>query len=132
MAEYKVVIEGEFASLNEFIYANRTGKGKWNKGNHMKQKDQNTISIFLKEQLHKVHIDKPVSLHYTFFCKNKKRDKDNISGYFHKVFQDALVHCGIIHNDSWYYITGYSDSFLIDNKNPRIEIIIEEEGGKNE
>lgn len=124
--QYKVTILGEFASLNEFIYANRTGKGKWNKGNQMKQKDQAVIASYILEQLRKVHIDKPVYLHYTYFCKNKKKDKDNISSYFHKVFQDALVHCGVIHNDSWHYITGFSDEFYIDNKNPRIEIIIEE------
>lgn len=128
MSKYKVVVDGEFASLNEFIYANRTGKGRWNKGNYMKQHDQNIISAFLIQQLHKVHIDKPVSLHYTYYCKNKKKDKDNISGYFHKVFQDALVHCGIIHNDSWHYIVGFSDEFFVDNKNPRIEVIIQEVG----
>lgn len=126
--EYKVVVDGEFASLNEFIYANRTGKGRWNKGNTMKQHDQNIIASYILEQLHKVHIDKPVNLHYTYYCKNKKKDKDNISGYFHKIFQDALVHCRIIHNDSWHYIVGFSDEFFVDNKNPRIEVIIQEVG----
>ena len=119
---YKVVIEGEFPSLNEFIDANRRSKGKWNKGNQMKQKDQGIISGYLMEQLHKVHIDKPIRLEYTYYCKNKKKDLDNISGYFHKVFQDALVHCGVIHNDSWHYITGFSDEFFVDNKQPRIEV----------
>lgn len=128
MAEYKVIIDGEFASLNEFIYANRTGKGRWNKGNHMKQHDQNIISSYILQQHHKLHIDKPVYLKYTFYCKNKKKDKDNISSYFHKIFQDALVHCGIIVNDSWHYIVGFSDEFFIDNKQPRIEVIIQEEG----
>ena len=126
--KYTVVVEGEFASLNEFIYANRIGKGKWNKGNQMKQHDQGIIEGYIHEQLHKVHIDKPVSLQYTYYCKNKKKDKDNISGYFHKVFQDALVHCGIIHNDSWHYIVGFSDEFLIDGRRPRIEVIIQEVG----
>ena len=124
--EYHVVIEGEFASLNEFIDANRRNNGRWNKGNQMKQKDQNIISAFLKKQLHGIHIDVPVELEYNYYCRNKKKDKDNISGYFHKVFQDALVQCGIIHNDSWYYITGFSDYFFVDNKNPRIEIIVKE------
>lgn len=128
MKEYKVVIEGKFPSMNEFIDANRRSKGKWNKGNQMKQQSQDEISWQLLQQLKKVHIDKPVRLFYTFYEPNKKRDLDNISGYFHKVFQDALVHCGIIHNDSWHYIVGFSDEFLIDNKNPRIEVIIQEVG----
>lgn len=123
--EYKVVIEGRFPSMNEFIDANRRSKGRWNKGNQMKQASQDDISWQLLQQHKKLHLDKPVYLHYTFYEPNKKRDLDNISGYFHKVFQDALVHCGVIHNDSWHYIVGFSDQFKIDNK-PRIEIIIEE------
>lgn len=128
MAEYKVIIDGKFPSINEFIDANRRSKGKWNKGNQMKQQSQEEISWQLCNQLKKVHIDKPVRLIYSYFEPNKKRDLDNISGYFHKVFQDALVHCGIIHNDSWHYIVGFSDEFNVDNKNPRIEIIIQEVG----
>lgn len=111
--------------MNEFIDANRRSKGRWNKGNQMKQASQDDISWQLLQQHKKLHIDKPVYLHYTFYEPNKKRDLDNISGYFHKVFQDALVHCGVIHNDSWHYIVGFSDEFKIDSK-PRIEIIIEE------
>ena len=122
--EYKITVPGDFPSLNEFIDGNRRSKGRWNKGNQMKQRDQNIICTYIRQQLRKVHIDKPVYLEYTYYCKNKKRDLDNISGYFHKVFQDALVHCGIIHNDSWRYIVGFSDQFFVDNKNPRIEIVI--------
>lgn len=125
MAEYKVVIEGRFPSMNQFIEANRTHKQK---GNKMKQQSQDEISWQLLQQHRKLHICKPVKLFYTFYEPNKKRDLDNISGYFHKVFQDALVKCGIIMNDSWYYITGFSDEFYVDSKNPRIEIIIQEVG----
>lgn len=128
MAEYKVVIEGKFPSMNEFIDANRRSKGRWNKGNQMKQASQDDISWQLLQQHKKLHLDKPVRLLYTFYEPNKKRDLDNISGYFHKVFQDALVHCGIIHNDSWHYIVGFSDEFFIDANKPRIEVIIQEEG----
>lgn len=124
--EYKITVPGDFPSLNEFIDANRRSKGRWNKGNQMKQRDQNIICTYIRQQLRKVHIDKPVYLKYTYYCKNKKKDLDNISGYFHKVFQDALVHCGVIHNDSWQYIFGFSDQFFVDNKSPRIEVIIQE------
>jgi len=126
--EYKVVIEGRYPSMNEFIDANRRSKGKFNKGNQLKQQCQDDISWQLLQQHKHLHIDKPVKLFYTFYEPNKKRDLDNISGFFHKVFQDALVHCGIIHNDSWHYIVGFSDEFLIDQKNPRIEVTIQESG----
>lgn len=129
MAEYKFTINGKFPSMNEFIDANRRSKGRFNKGNQMKQRSQEEISWHLLSQHRKLHIDKPIKIFYTFYEPNKKRDLDNISGYFHKVFQDALVHCGIIHNDSWHYIVGFSDDFKVDNKNPRIEVVIQEVGG---
>ena len=126
MAEYRMIINGKFPSLNQFIDANRTGKGHWNKGNKMKQDSQHEISAHILVQLKKVHIDRPVHISYDFYEPNKKRDLDNISGYFHKVFQDALVECGVIHNDSWHYITGFSDRFHVDSRCPRIEVLIQE------
>lgn len=119
--EYSITIPGKFPSMNQFINANRTNV---HKGNKMKQDSQNEIALYLLEQLHRVHFDEPVYLRYRFYEQNKKRDLDNISSYFHKVFQDTLVQCRIVRNDSWEYIVGFSDEFFIDNKNPRIEIDI--------
>lgn len=121
--KYSITIPGRFPSMNQFTEANRTHKQK---GNQMKQKSQNEISFYILDQLQRVRIDKPIYIRYKFYEPNKKRDLDNISGFFHKVFQDALVGCRIIMNDSWYYIVGFSDEFFVDNKNPRIEIEIEE------
>lgn len=123
---YNITIEGKFPSMNEFIDANRRSKGRFNKGNAMKQQSQNEISWQILKQHRKLHIDKPVKLIYSYYEPNKKRDLDNISGYFHKVFQDALVNCGVIHNDNWHYIVAFTDEFYIDNKHPRIEIKIVE------
>ena len=127
MGEYRVIIPGRFPSLNEFIEANRTHKQK---GNKMKQESQNLISLYLAQQHHKLHIYGPVELHYSYYEPNKKRDLDNVSGYFHKVFQDSLVNCGVLINDSRHYITGFTDKFYVDNLNPRIEVVIKETGGK--
>lgn len=118
----KIIINGAFPGLNEFIDANRISRGRWNKGNSMKQRDMKLIA----SQLPRWHTEKPIRLRYTFYCPNRKKDLDNISGYFHKVFQDALVMKGIIPNDSWKYIKGFSDDFLVDKSLPRIEIEITE------
>lgn len=116
-----ITIRGEFPSLNEFIDANRIKRGAWSKGNSMKQRDQKII----QKQLPKVRYETAVRLHYTYFCRTRRRDLDNISGYFHKVFQDALVTAGVLPNDNWRYIVGFSDSFELDRKDPRIEIRVE-------
>lgn len=44
----RVTIPGRFAGMNEFISANRTGKGNWNKANTMKQQDQSTLIASLR------------------------------------------------------------------------------------
>lgn len=116
----KVVISGTFPGLNEYIDANRISRGRWNKGNAMKQRDQQLIA----SQLPRWRTEGPVRLEYRFYCPNRKKDLDNISGYFHKVFQDALVMRGVIPDDGWRYIRGFSDDFFVDKANPRIEIDI--------
>ena len=121
--EYKFTIDGKLPSLNEFISKNRSNPAL---GNKMKQENQIHIEYHIMRDLHKVHIDKPVYLMYTFYEPNKKRDLDNISGFAHKVIQDALVESGVLHNDSWFYIVGFSDDFKIDKDRPRIEVVIKE------
>ena len=121
---YKIVISGKFPSLNEYISKNRTHKQA---ANAMKQRDENRIIAEVLSQFkRRIRINKPVYIAYMFYEPNKKRDFDNISGYFHKIFQDALVKAGILANDGWGCIKGYSDDFDCDNKNPRIEIEIRE------
>ena len=118
----RIVIPGRFEGLNEFIDANRRQRGRWNAGNAMKQKDQKRICQYLPD----VKFRKKIFIEYAFYERNSKRDNDNISGYFHKIFQDAMVQAGMIENDGWKQIEGWTDYFYVDGKDPRIEICIEE------
>ena len=117
-----IIIPGRFPGLNEYVDANRRKHGRWSAGNEMKQRDQKIICRYLP----KVRFKKRIFIEYNFFEPNTRRDKDNISGYFHKVFQDALVQAGCIENDGWKHIRGMTDYFEVDQGNPRIEIVIEE------
>lgn len=63
---------------------------------------------------------------YTWYERNKKRDKDNISSFGRKVIQDGLVKAGVLENDGWKQIEGFSDRFRIDEEHPRVEIEIVE------
>lgn len=123
MMIHQIVIPGKFPSLNEFIDANRRTRGKWNGGNAMKQADQAIIRRYIPQGL---KCKGRIFLEYTFYEPNTKRDKDNISGYFHKVFQDALVQAGCIPNDGWKVIRGFTDYFEVDKGFPRVEVRIQE------
>lgn len=116
-----IIIPGRFPGLNDFIAACKKRSGDWNGGNAMKQKSQREICQYIPNG---TRFKKAIFLEYTFYEPNARRDKDNISGYFHKVFQDALVQSGCISDDGWKCISGMADYFEIDRKFPRIEVRI--------
>lgn len=123
--EHKLIILGRLPGLNEYTDANRTNP---HKGGKMKKDAEETIIWQIRQQLRGLHITKPVDFKYDFFEPNKKRDKDNISSFAHKVIQDSLVKTGVLVNDGWNEINGYRDQFYLDKKNPRIEVTIVEVG----
>ena len=120
--DYHFTIHGKFPSMNQFIGANRNSV---HAGNNMKKKSQAAVIAAIMPVVG-YHIRTPVFIEYTFYEENRKRDLDNVSGYFHKVFQDAIVQCRLLPNDTWNEIVGFSDRFYVDRNNPRIEVTIKE------
>lgn len=92
----------------------------------MKKQNIILVSAYLFNQCKGLKITKKVRIDYIWYEPNKKRDLDNISGFGRKVIQDALVENGILQNDGWKNIIGFSDMFYVDAENPRIEVIITE------
>ena len=121
--EYRLTIYGRLPGLNDMIEADRRDRRA---GNRLKQESQETIRLYILRDLKHLKIEKPVELHYSFYEPNRRRDLDNISGYAHKVTQDALVASGVLKNDGWANIVGMKDSFFVDARNPRIEVIMKE------
>ena len=131
MADHKFIIKGTLPGLNEYLKAERgfhkTSNGKaFVKGNEMKQEYQILIAAAIREQLKKLKIKKPIYLSYYYYEPNRRRDHDNVASVAHKFIQDALVQCGVIEDDGWRNIIGFSDQFFLDKHNPRIEIMIQE------
>lgn len=121
---YKIIIPGKFPSLNEWVDANRVRKGSWSKGNDMKQKSQAAIMPYIKKE-----IKKPlgtIHLCYHFYEESTRRDCDNVSSYFIKVFQDSLVKTGLLPDDNQKFIWAFEVVFHVDKLNPRIEVEITE------
>ena len=116
--------------LNDYLKSERIAirkNGKFTtKGNAMKQEYQRKVVSAVRSQLMGIHINKPVKIHYDFYEQNKRRDQDNVSSFARKVIQDGLVKGGLLANDGWMNIVGFSDDFYVDKDNPRIEVIIRE------
>lgn len=121
--EYKLTIPGTLPNLNDYIAAERTNR---HKGAKMKADNGNIVSAAIRQCMRGVRIDKPVFMEYTWIEPSRRRDKDNISSFGRKVIQDALVSAGVLKDDGWKHIVGFSDKFEVDKENPRIEVLIKE------
>ena len=73
---------------------------------------------------------RPGSFLFRCLVPMRRRDLDNVA-FAKKFIQDSLVHAGVLVNDGWNQIEGFTDDFAVDPKNPRVEVTIEIfEGGK--
>lgn len=116
----KLVIPLTFPGLNDYINAERTHRQKAAK---MKKEYQDAVMLCIRSQRLPA-FDGPVYIYYTWVEKDRRRDKDNIAAFGRKVIQDALVKAGVLKNDGWANIAGFSDAFAIDKETPRVEVIL--------
>ena len=130
MKEYSFVIDGVHYKSNRTFpgFNDYTGAINHNRfvGAQMKKKYERIACEAIRRQLKGVQIDKKVFIEYTYFEVDKRRDKSNINAFAVKVIEDALQDCGVLKNDGWDNIAGYSQYFKIDRNNPRIEVLIRE------
>ena len=118
----KLEIKGILPNFNDYINACRIN---YNYGSKIKNETEEEIIKQLSNQINKKFDDESeIFMEYKWYEPNKRRDKDNISSFGRKCIQDALIKMGVIKNDGWKNIYGFSDYFDIDKENPRIEITI--------
>lgn len=109
--------------LNEYIGAERSCK---HAAAGMKRQTERAIRLCIRTQWQgKVRFTSPVTLHYRWIERNKRRDKDNIA-FAKKFIQDALVKEKVLANDGWAQIEGWTDAFEVDAQNPRVEVEMEQ------
>ena len=121
---YTLTIPGRLPGLNEYIAAERKNKHLAAK---MKRDTQAYIGWYIKKDLRGVEFRRPVMMYYLWVEKDKRRDYDNIA-FAKKFVQDALVQAGVLQNDGWAEIAGFSDDFQVDKNKARVEIKIWERG----
>jgi Holliday junction resolvase RusA-like endonuclease len=121
--EYKLTIPGTLPSLNEYIAAMNYNR---HAGNKMKQENMQIVGWDIRQQLKGVKIEKPVRIKFFWYERNRKRDIDNVCSMGRKVILDALVEQGVLQNDNQKWIKGFEDTFDVDEKEPRIEVVIVE------
>lgn len=118
-----IIIPGELPDLNQIIAET---KGHW--GNYSTLKKTNTqIVAYCAKQATKRRYKK-IDLDITWYCKDKRKDKDNIMAGT-KFILDGLVMAGIIQNDGWAHVGQIKHTFDVDKQDPRVEVKITEVAG---
>jgi len=117
---HTLTIPGQLPGFNSYIAAERANRYK---AAAMKRDAEQLIGLCARQQLRGVQFIGPVTMCYTWYEPNRKRDKDNIS-FARKFIQDALVAAGVLCGDGWAFIEGFSDTFEVDRSNPRIDVTI--------
>lgn len=118
MQETTIVIPGELPDLNTII---DVSKAHYIYYSDMKKEYTEMVAWLAKGKGQFERID----LNITWYCKNKKKDKDNIAAGI-KFILDGLVMAGAIENDGWKQVNDFKHSFKVDKDNPRIEVKIME------
>lgn len=116
----KLVVKGVLPGLNEMTKANRSNRYQ---GNKQKKEATRLVSLSCRA----CHLKKVSGIHdYTFiwYCKDKRRDKDNIMAGQKFIF-DGLQEAGVIENDGWKEVGDIKHIFRIDKASPRVEVLIE-------
>lgn len=111
------IIKGRLPDLNTYIKAERT-----NKYIAAKMKSDWTTIAKLTAASKIAPIRVPVTISFTWFVKDKRRDKDNIM-FGQKFILDGLVEAGILKNDGWDAIRQIHHAFTISkNKEEFVQI----------
>lgn len=127
----KLVIKGEyykqktFPSLNDLLREyGRNPKA----GSRMKLEYENYCIDAIRTQIRGRKVEHPIVIHYKFYEPNsgKVRDVMNVFTFADKIFEDALVKCGVIPDDNPRFVLNTTHEFDFTNDVPYIEISIEE------
>lgn len=117
--ENGVVIPMPLVTLNEYINAERRNRYAAARLKHL---STITCDSFTREAMRRgVCFRWPVILNFAWYMPSRRQDPDNIA-FQKKFILDGFQMAGFLDNDSWRNISGFTDSFTVDKRSPRVEI----------
>jgi Holliday junction resolvase RusA-like endonuclease len=127
MKPFKFFIPGPLPGMNDMLNQSRVAYGtkarrrtKWHDTRDIWLQ---RIGLEIMAAVPTKRIDRAF-FEFTWFEKDRRRDPDNISGAGHKLIFDAMVKCGLIENDGWKQVAGYSDTFTIEKDRPGVLVVV--------
>lgn len=111
-------IHGPLPGLNELIRAK--GNTKYPAYNKLKREWMKTIQWELVAG--KILPVSKAFFRFTWHEASRRRDLDNITAGGRKLILDALVLSGILEDDGWDEVSGWSDEFRVSKELPGVEV----------
>ena len=112
----KLTIPGSFPNLNEIIKASKAHYRRYSG-----LKKQYTQIVVCETKAQRVPKMGRIDAVFTWYCKDKRQDKDNIMTGQKFIF-DGLVKAGVLENDGWKHIGDITHRFEVDKEHPRVEV----------
>lgn len=117
------VIKYTMPGLNQYL--SECGRNP-HAGAKIKRDNMMLAANAIRRYLRRYKAKNAIIVHFHYYYKDRRMDKDNIDSFCRKCVFDALQKCGVIENDGWNQIENYTHDFFVDAKNPRIEVWLEE------
>lgn len=114
------VIPRQLPGLNEYVAACRTSPQV---GARMKRQVETMIMQYARIQ-RLPSCDGLVHVAFAWHEPNRRRDVDNVA-FAKKFILDALVTVGVLAGDGRKHVSGFSDSFHLDAREPRVVVTVE-------
>jgi len=118
----KFTIVGELTDLNAYLKALNSYRLI---GSKIKREETERVTYEVKFAKIPSPTRYPIRITYRWYSKDNRKDIDNVA-FSKKFVNDGMVMAGLLPNDSRKFISGFSDEFYIDSKNPRVEVEIYE------
>lgn len=120
MASQEFTIEERMPNLNDYTRA--IGYSRY-AGGEMKEEWDEVVRIAAK-QARLGHFTEPITIEFHWYEPNTNRDVDNVA-FAKKFILDGLQKAGVITNDNYKWVKGFSDHFHYDGT-AKVHVIMTE------
>lgn len=116
-------IPGQLPGMNDLIAAAKGFGGKGYGYSKLKRQWNDTVCLLAKAA--RLPLVARARFAFRWLEKDRRRDPDNVAAGGRKLILDGLVSAGVLANDGWAQVAGWTDSFDLAGA-PGVEVTITE------